>query len=66
MNTTTPTRKTYESLSEAAARTGMSIKTLRRRIACGELTAYRSGRLIRLDPNDVDRLLARIPTFLTR
>ena len=63
MNTTTSSRKTYESLSEAAARTGMSIKTLRRRIDCGELIEYRSGLIIRLDPNDVDRLLARIPTF---
>jgi excisionase family DNA binding protein len=63
MNTTTTNRRTYESLSEAAARTGMSIKTLRRRIACGQLTAYRSGRIIRLDPNDVDHLLAPFPTF---
>ena len=54
--------RTYESLSPAAARTGMSIKTLRRRIAGGQLAAYRSGRLIRVDPVEVDRLLVGIPT----
>jgi excisionase family DNA binding protein len=54
--------RSYESLSQAAARTGMSIKTLRRRIAGGQLAGYRSGRLIRVDPVEVDRLLVRIPT----
>lgn len=53
----------FESLREAADRTGLSTYTLRRRIAEGLLPAYRSGtRIIRLDPNDVDRLLTRIPT----
>ncbi|MBM6402286.1 excisionase family DNA-binding protein [Phycicoccus sonneratiae] len=58
----TTDRRTYESLSAAADRTGVSIRTLRRRIACGQLAAYRTGRLIRLDPDDVDHLLERIPT----
>jgi len=36
--------------------TGPSIRTLRRRIANGELDAYRSGaRVIRVNPDDVDR-----------
>ncbi|MBD3783714.1 MAG: helix-turn-helix domain-containing protein [Micrococcales bacterium] len=56
-------QRSYESLAHAAARTGMSIKTLRRRIAGGQLAAYRSGRLIRVDTEDVDRLLVRIPTM---
>ncbi|NHA68636.1 excisionase family DNA-binding protein [Phycicoccus sp. CMS6Z-2] len=61
MTTTTAPRK-YESLAHAADRTGVSVKTLRRRIACGQLAAYRTGRLIRLNPADVDRLLKRMPT----
>ena len=55
-------RRSYESLTQAADRTGMSVRTLRRRIACGQLPAYRTGRLIRVDPGDVDELLVRIPT----
>ncbi|QKE85157.1 helix-turn-helix domain-containing protein [Arthrobacter sp. NEB 688] len=54
-----------ESLATAARRTGVSVKTLRRRIAAGELCAYRSGRLIRVVASDVDALFVRIPTFRT-
>lgn len=55
----------YESLA-AAERTGLSVKTLRRRIAEGRLPAYRSGpRSIRVDPADVNRLMVRIPTATT-
>ncbi len=51
-------KKSYESLAEAAARTGVSIKTLRRRIVAGKLRAYRCGpRLIRVEPHEVDRLM---------
>lgn len=57
------TRRQFESLSQAAERIGLSTRTLRRRIAAGDLTAYRNGpRVIRLDPDDVDRLMIRIPT----
>lgn len=42
------------SLAEAADLAGVSIRTLRRRIADGVLPAYRTGpRLIRLDPADL-------------
>jgi len=58
---TTP-RRTYESLAHAALRTDMSIRTMRRHIANGDLPAYRCGRLIRADPDDVDRMMVRIPT----
>ena len=58
---TTP-RRQFESLAQAAERTGLSTRTLRRRISHGDLVAYRSGqRVIRLDPDDVDRLMIRIP-----
>lgn len=61
----TTTRRQFESLSEAAERTGLSTYTLRRRIADGRLPAYRSGsRIIRVDPDDVDHLLTRIPTVI--
>ncbi len=54
------TRRQFESLSQAAERTGLSTRTLRRRIASGDLTAYRNGpRVIRLDPDGVDWLMIR-------
>ncbi|WP_256791994.1 helix-turn-helix domain-containing protein [Terrabacter sp. Ter38] len=56
-------RREFESLAEAAERTGLSTKTLRRRIASGVLAAYRSGpRVLRVDPDDVDRMMVRLPT----
>lgn len=58
-----PARREFESLGQAAERTGLSSRTLRRRIADGSLPAYRNGgRVIRVDPRDVDRLMIRIPT----
>lgn len=46
------------SLAEAAELAGVSIRTLRRRIADGVLPAYRTGpRLIRLDPADLLELI---------
>ncbi len=60
---TTKVRREFESLASAAERTGLSIRTLRRRIASGHLAAYRSGaRVIRVDPDDVDRMMVRMPT----
>ena len=60
---TTKVHREYESLTAAAERTGLSIRTLRRRIASGDLAAYRTGpRIIRVNPDDVDRLMVRIPT----
>ncbi|WP_311474609.1 helix-turn-helix domain-containing protein [uncultured Corynebacterium sp.] len=57
----TPTRTTsapqhYETVSQAAKRTGLGTRTLRRYIAEGTLVAYRIGRSIRLRPEDVDAL----------
>jgi excisionase family DNA binding protein len=52
------TNKSYESLADAAARTHVSTRTLRRWIAEGRLQAYRVGpRLVRLDPASVDQLM---------
>ncbi len=53
--------RTLETLADAAARHRVSVRTLRRRIAAGQLTAYRHGpSLIRLDPAEVDALLRPI------
>jgi len=50
-------RRVYESLASAAERTGLSIRTLRRRIAEGVLPVYRCGRIIRVVPDEVDAML---------
>jgi len=56
-------RRQYESVGDAAARAGVSTKTLRRWIASGQLAGYRMGpRLLRVDPDDVDRMLTLIPS----
>jgi excisionase family DNA binding protein len=55
------TARIYESLASAAARMGVSVKTVRRRIADGVLPVYRCGRILRLDPNDVDGMFWRYP-----
>jgi len=53
------TMRTYESLPTAAERIGVSVKTIRRRIAEGVLPVYRCGRILRLDPDDVDAMFIR-------
>jgi len=56
-------RRHYESVGEAAARVGVSTKTVRRWIASGQLAGYRMGpRLLRVDPDDVDAMLTLVPT----
>lgn len=51
------------SIAEAAAYVRCSSKTIRRRIAEGSLTGYRFGpRAIRVDLDEVDRLLRPIPS----
>ena len=64
MNTPSQTsRRQYESVGDAAARVGLSTKTVRRWIASGQLPGYRMGpRLLRVDPDDVDRMLTLIPS----
>ena len=57
------TMRTYESLPTAAARIGVSVKTIRRRIAEGVLPVYRCGRILRLDPDDVDAMFSRYPKW---
>lgn len=53
---------TFISLSTAADILGISVHTLRRRIAAGELPAFRTGRrIIRVRIADIDKLLRPIP-----
>ena len=63
MTTNQTLTQDWESLTRAAARTGMSVKTLRRRVADGSLPAYRTGpRMIRVRSSDIDRLMRPIPS----
>lgn len=54
-------RRRYETLQSAADRLAVDTRTLRRWIAAGRLEAYRTGpRLLRLDVDEVDALLAPV------
>ena len=53
----------FISLSAAAEILGISVHTLRRRIAAGELPAFRTGRrIIRVRVSDLEKLLRRVPS----
>lgn len=53
----------FISLSTAAEMLGISVHTLRRRIAAGELPAFRTGkRIIRVRVRDLEKLLHRVPS----
>jgi excisionase family DNA binding protein len=57
--------QTLISIADAATRLGVSTLTIRRRIASGELTAFRVGpRLIRVDADEVERLAKPLPTVM--
>ena len=52
----------FISLRKAADTLGVSVRTLRRRVASGELPAYRSGRrIIRVRVHDLETVLRRVP-----
>lgn len=52
----------FISLSAAADILGISVHTLSRRIAAGELPAFRTGkRIIRVRVTDLEKLLRRVP-----
>lgn len=57
----------FISLSAAADMLGISVHTLRRRIAAGELPAFRSGRrIIRVRVRDLETLMRRVPAAGSR
>ncbi len=55
-------RRRLVGLDVAAAHADVSTKTIRRRIADGTIAGYRVGRLVKVDLNDLDRLVRPIPT----
>lgn len=56
----------YAPIGEAASYLGVHPKTLRRRIAAGELTGYRMGsRILRVNLDEVDALLRPMPNAKT-
>lgn len=62
-SSSTTTRARRVGLKAAAEYADLSVVTMRRRIAAGVLPAYRSGpKLIKVDLDDVDAMLRRIPT----
>jgi excisionase family DNA binding protein len=46
-------------VQEAARRLNCSDDSVRRRIAAGELRAVRVGRLVRIEPKEVEKFIAR-------
>ncbi len=63
MSDRTSSGQQYLNPTEAAERFGCSPRTIRRYIAAGQLTGYRLGpRLVRIDADELDGLLRRIPT----
>lgn len=56
------TSRRLASIADAATYAACSKDTIRRRIADGTLTGYRMGRLIRVDLNQLDESLRRIPS----
>ncbi len=62
--TTQPTaRRDWLTLQEAADRTGLGTRTIRRYVATGQVTGYRVGvKAVRVKTADVDALFRPIPT----
>jgi len=59
--------RTLISLTEAADRLGVHVRTLRRYIAQGRITGHRVGpRLVKLDVAEVDNFARPIPTWNAR
>ena len=53
-----PARLHLLTLKEAAAVLRISIKTLQRRIAAGQLSAIRDGRMLRITLSEIERYIA--------
>lgn len=53
----------FISLTKAADILSISVPTLRRRIAAGDLPAFRSGRrIVRIKVSDLEQMLRRVPS----
>lgn len=63
MNSLASRPRRLAAITDAALYCDVSPKTIRRRIADGTLTGYRMGpRILRVDLNELDDALRRIPT----
>lgn len=51
-----PAHRRLVSLDSAAAQLDVSPRTIRRRINDGTIPGYRIGRLLRVDPDDLNRI----------
>lgn len=60
---TLPRGRALLSQAQAAEYLGVTDRTIRNYVSRGELPAYRvGGRVVRIDPADLEKLLRRIPT----
>jgi excisionase family DNA binding protein len=59
-------RRRYASLVDAAEYLGVNERTIRRHISAGDLPAYRLGRLVRVDLDELDQALKPVPTVEAR
>jgi len=55
-------RPRWLSLPAAASWVSLSVKTIRRRIADGELRAYRCGKSIRVKTDDLEAMMRPVPS----
>lgn len=55
-------RPHWLSIAGAAAWVSVSVKTIRRRIASGELRAYRCGKTIRVKTDDLEAMMRPVPS----
>lgn len=56
----------YVSLNVAADYLGVSVKTIRRMIAAGEITGHRvRGKIIRVDLQEIDNVMRPIPSAVS-
>jgi excisionase family DNA binding protein len=62
-NEASPVR--WSTVQEIARRLAVSVKTVRRRIASGELRAYRIGHLLRISEEDLRSFLEARPSRKT-
>lgn len=61
MFSASPVRPHYVSLAQASVITGLSIRTLRRAIAAKRLRAHYVGRLVRIEIDDLHKMVQGQP-----
>lgn len=59
-------RESFLTTAEAVEFSNISARTLRRRVANGELRAYRSGRLIRYKQSDLEAMFTATDSWAVK